>query len=111
MQVDYNSNGMSDFMCTNTVQYLQRDGVIHVVVQMRSNDSWAGYRNDRAWQDYILSMLADETGYRKGSIYWNAGSLHIYSRQFYLIDHCAKTGEISIPKKKYIELYPNSQYI
>jgi len=85
MQVDYNSNGMSDFMCTNTVQYLQRDGAVHAVVQMRSNDAIFGYKNDRAWQDYVLEMVADETGYRKGNIYWNAGSLHVYERHFNLV--------------------------
>lgn len=85
MQVDYNTNGMSDFMCTNTVQYLQREGDLHAVVQMRSNDAIFGYKNDRAWQDYILGMVADETGYHKGNIYWNAGSLHVYERHFNLV--------------------------
>lgn len=85
MQVDYNSNGMSDFMCTNTVQYLQRNGYLHAVVQMRSNDAIFGYKNDRAWQDYVLGMVADETGYPKGNIYWNAGSLHVYERHFNLV--------------------------
>lgn len=111
MQVDYNKNGRSDFMCTNAVQYLQRDGQVNAIVQMRSNDGWAGYKNDRAWQDYVLDMVANETGYQKGDIYWNAGSLHFYQQKFYLIDHCAKTGEISIPKKKYVELYPDSPFI
>lgn len=85
MQVDYNTNGMSDFMCTNAVQYLQREGDLHAIVQMRSNDAIFGYKNDRAWQDYVLGMLADEVGYRKGNIYWNASSLHVYERHFNLV--------------------------
>ena len=41
---------MSDFICTNAVQYMIRNGELQVIVQMRSNDAWAGYRNDYAWQ-------------------------------------------------------------
>jgi len=47
---DHNENGRSDFMCTNAVQYMIRDGKVHAVVQMRSNDVVFGYRNDYAWQ-------------------------------------------------------------
>lgn len=107
MQVDFERDGMSDFMCTNTVQYLIRDGQIHAVVNMRSNDCWAGYRNDYAWQKYVLDELVKTvnagTGenYVAGDIVWNVGSLHVYSRHFYLVDHYAKTGEPHILKKDY----------
>jgi thymidylate synthase len=105
MWEDYNENGRSDFMCTNAVQYLVRDGKLNVVVQMRSNDAWAGYRNDYAWQKHVLDIVANELNVKAGDIYWNAGSLHIYDRQFYLVDNYVKTGEISITKEKYDELY------
>lgn len=107
---DHNKNGRSDFMCTNTVQYLIRDSRIYAVVSMRSNDAWAGYRNDYAWQSHVLDHLIQELSargkfYSRGEIYWNAGSLHIYERQFYLVDHYIKSGELSITKEKYDELY------
>jgi len=103
---DHNKNGRSDFMCTNTVQYLVRDGLVSCIVNMRSNDAWAGYRNDYAWQFYMLSLVTNRlntrgNAYRMGNIYWNAGSLHIYERQFYLIDHYIETGETSITKEEY----------
>jgi thymidylate synthase len=85
MWEDYNRDGMSDFMCTNVVQYLIRNNKLHCVVQMRSNDAWAGYRNDRAWQDYVLLKLATMLNIEKGNIYWMVGSLHIYEPQFDLI--------------------------
>jgi thymidylate synthase len=77
---------MSDFICTNTVQYLVRDGHLHAVVQMRSNDAVFGYKGDRAWQMHVLAKLAGELGYPVGNLYWNVGSLHVYARHYYLVD-------------------------
>lgn len=110
MHYDYNWGGMSDFVCTNAVQYLIRDGFLHVVVQMRSNDAWAGYRNDRAWQAEIQGKMAQELDVIPGNIEWQVGSLHLYEKDFYLIDHYAMTGEVSIKKSAYRELYPDSKW-
>ena len=86
MWKEYDLNGRSDFICTNTVQYLIRDGKLHAVVQMRSNDSIFGYRNDRAWQMHILNRVAADLSVEPGDLYWQAGSLHVYARHYYLID-------------------------
>jgi thymidylate synthase len=94
MHYEYNIDGMSDFICTNAVQYMIRGQQLHVVVQMRSNDAWAGYRNDYAWQAHIQNCLADDLGLVPGTIFWQVGNLHLYERQFYLVEHYAKTGEI-----------------
>ena len=101
MWYEYNKLGMSDFICTNVVQYFIRNEKVHAVVQMRSNDIWAGYRNDFAWQKYVLERVSEDLNLPSGDIIWNAGSLHCYERNFYLIDHYSKTGEISITKKEY----------
>jgi thymidylate synthase len=94
MHTDWRHDGMSDFICTNAVQYFIRDGKMHCVVQMRSNDVWAGYRNDYAWQKYVLDKLVLDynnwqVGYESpilaGDITWQVGSLHLYERQFYLV--------------------------
>lgn len=86
MWQDYNKNGRSDFMCTNTVQYVIRDGALHAVVQMRSNDAVMGYKNDRAWQMHILQKLASDLNVPVGNLYWHVGSLHVYARHYYLVD-------------------------
>lgn len=83
---DYNKDGRSDFMCTNAVQYLIRDGALHAVVQMRSNDAVFGYKGDRAWQQHVLEKAATELGIPSGKLYWNVGSLHVYARHYHLID-------------------------
>ena len=85
MHMDYNANGMSDFMCTNAVQYMIRDGKLNAVVQMRSNDVVFGYKNDYAWQKFVLDKLAADLEVTPGRIIWNAGSLHIYERHFKLV--------------------------
>jgi thymidylate synthase len=85
MWTDYNKNGRSDFMCTNAVQYLIRNDRLHAVVQMRSNDVVFGYKNDYAWQRFVLNILSLNLSVEPGDIHWNAGSLHVYERHFDLI--------------------------
>mgnify|MGYP003326815272 FL=1 len=82
---DYNRDGMSDFMCTNAVQYVIRHDRLEAHVQMRSNDVVFGYKNDYAWQKYVLEMLANSLEVLPGAIYWNVGSLHVYERHFNLV--------------------------
>jgi thymidylate synthase len=92
MHEDYNKNGMSDFMCTNNVQYVIRDGQLHALVYMRSNDAIFGYKNDYAWQRYVqeslLQFIKNKSGakYGLGNIYWNVSSLHVYERHFNLVE-------------------------
>lgn len=85
MHVDFNKDGMSDFMCTNAVQYLVRDGEVHALVYMRSNDAVFGYKNDYAWQKYVLECVSNAIGIPAGNVYWNVASLHVYERHFDLI--------------------------
>jgi thymidylate synthase len=85
MHSDYNRNGMSDFMCTNNVQYLIRNGELNALVYMRSNDAVFGYKNDWAWQKHVLDSLCKELNVPAGQIYWNVSSLHVYERHFNLL--------------------------
>lgn len=107
---EYNTDGMSDFICTNSVQYLIRNGDLQCVVNMRSNDAWAGYRNDLQWQKHVQSKLASALGVGLGTITWQVGSLHVYASQYYLVDHFARTGEINISKNEYVSRNPESSF-
>tara|TARA_S200000501_G_C20644460_1_gene664667 strand:+ start:178 stop:864 length:687 start_codon:yes stop_codon:yes gene_type:complete len=98
IQHEYNIGGMSDFICTNAVSYFIRDNKLHCVVQMRSNDIWAGYRNDYAWQLWVLEKLQNDLrekyeGLETGEILWNSASLHMYERNFGLLRKYDKTGK------------------
>lgn len=101
MHKDYKYNGMSDFICTNAVQYMIRKAKLNAVVMMRSNDAIFGYLNDYQWQLYVLNKLAKDLNVEPGDIIWNVGSLHVYEQHFYLVDHFWNTGKTSIPKKEY----------
>lgn len=115
---EYNRDGMSDFICTNAVQYFLRDGYLDVVVQMRSNDAFYGYRNDLAWQRHVqalvlrdLNLLRPENDkYELGQIYWNAGSLHVYERDFYLVDWFLRKGVHHVTKAEYRSTFPDSPW-
>ena len=105
MWLDYNRNNRSDFMCTNAVQYLIRNGKLNAVVQMRSNDVFFGYRNDRAWQLYVLDELARDLKIEPGKITWQVGSLHVYEKDFWMVRYFLETGEHTCTKKQYEDYF------
>jgi thymidylate synthase len=90
--IEYNENGKNDFICTNSVTYYMRDHKLHCVVQMRSNDVVFGYKNDYAWQKYVLDKLCEDlmlhgaySDIESGNITWQVQNLHVYERHFRLV--------------------------
>ena len=89
--IEYNENEKNDFICTNAVTYYIRDNILHAVVQMRSNDVVFGYKNDYAWQRYVLNKLKDDLNsmqdnlIEEGHIIWQVQNLHVYERHFHLV--------------------------
>jgi thymidylate synthase len=87
---EFNENGKNDFICTNAVTYYLRDSQLHAVVQMRSNDVVFGYKNDYAWQRYVMQMIASDLSggnkfYSVGTLHWQVQNLHVYERHFDLV--------------------------
>lgn len=93
MQVEYNKNGMHDFMCCQYVQYfINKRGsscFLDCIANFRSNDAVFGFNNDALWMKHVQRMLADKFNEKSstvkvnpGNLYWHAGSLHIYQRHF-----------------------------
>ena len=85
MHLDAIENGRNDFMCTNAVTYFIRDNKLHSVVQMRSNDAVFGYKNDYAFQSYVMDKLCEDLEIERGDMHWQVASLHVYPRHYYLI--------------------------
>jgi thymidylate synthase len=57
---------------------------------MRSNDVVFGYKNDYAWQLYVLEQLRAELYYHglsveTGDIHWQVQNLHVYEKHFDLV--------------------------
>ena len=92
---EYNEDGKSDFICTNAVSYYIRDGILHAVVQMRSNDAVFGYKNDYAWQFHLMEKLCFDYNHKDryvngntvqpGMMMWQVQNLHVYERHFHLV--------------------------
>lgn len=57
---EFNENGKNDFICTNAQTVYIRDGKLHMVSQMRSNDVVFGYKNDYAWARYLMNKFVKE---------------------------------------------------
>lgn len=90
MHEDSVKDGMRDFMCTYSTQLLIRDGKLHHIVNMRSNDVVYGFKGDRFWQDTVLDFALARLNDTypdlvKGNLYWNSGSLHVYPKHFHLV--------------------------
>lgn len=85
MHEDAIENGRSDFMCTYAHQLMFRDGKLHYHVYMRSNDVIFGYKNDKAYADYVHKLAAKDLDVEVGTMYWNATSLHVYPHHHRLV--------------------------
>ena len=101
---EYNENGKSDFICTNAQTFYIRDGKLHMVSQMRSNDVVFGYKNDYAWAQYLMDKFVKEYNIEaadnnmntfgsspistisKGDLIWQVQNLHVYDRHFSLVE-------------------------
>ena len=89
---EYNKGGMSDFICTNAVTYYIREDMVHAVVQMRSNDVVFGYKNDYAWQQYMIKKVCNIYNELNpfddvypGMLFWQVQNLHVYEKHFHLV--------------------------
>ena len=89
---EFDKGGMSDFICTNAVTYYIREDMLHAVVQMRSNDVVFGYKNDYAWQRYMMQKVCDLYNQMNifdeietGDLIWQVQNLHVYERHFNLV--------------------------
>jgi thymidylate synthase len=89
--VEFDEGGKSDFICTNAQTFYIRDGKLHMLSQMRSNDVVFGYKNDYAWaqylMDYAIGSLAEQfdVHVEKGDLTWQVMNLHVYERHFDLV--------------------------
>lgn len=102
--VEYNENGKSDFICTNAQTFYIRDGKLHMVSQMRSNDVVFGYKNDYAWAQHLMNRFVEDWNrfcdeqnmsnfaangvaqkIEKGDLIWQVMNLHVYSRHWHLV--------------------------
>lgn len=80
--------GNKDVPCTLSLQFFIREGKLHMIVNMRSNDIILGFTNDvfqfTMLQEAMQVQLKHEMypDLELGHYFHNAGSMHIYDRHF-----------------------------
>lgn len=81
-----------DVPCTCSLQFLQRNGFLHLIVHMRSNDAYWGLPHDVFAFTLIQEMVANQLGYKLGKYKHMVGSLHIYDKFRTDVDLYLKEG-------------------
>lgn len=69
-----------DMPCTLSHQYVLRDGALHMIVTMRSNDVWKGMPYDIFAFTCLQRVVAAHLNARVGLYHHRVGSMHLYSR-------------------------------
>ena len=72
------SSGQHDVPCTCTIQFLNRDGRLEMVTNMRSNDIFKGLPHDVFCFTLLQEWIARQLGLEPGSYKHVVGSLHLY---------------------------------
>ncbi len=76
-----------DNPCTLALQFLIRNDKLHCITTMRSNDLYFGFTYDIAFFTFVqemvlVSLLNEYPTLQMGTYTHNAGSLHLYERNF-----------------------------
>lgn len=79
---DADNSPTKDVPCTVYLQFLLRDGQLHMSVHMRSNDIWMGVPYDMFSFCFLQMKMAMELGVEVGAYTHYAGSLHMYARDY-----------------------------
>lgn len=79
---DAASRKYNDLPCTLTLQFLIRDGGLHLITTMRSNDLWLGFPYDAFAFTTLQRLLATYLKLRPGIYTHQVGSIHVYERDF-----------------------------
>lgn len=75
-------NPTKDMNCTIALQFMLREGKLHLTVTMRSNDLWMGFPNDVFQFTAMQILMAMQLGVEVGTYTHHAGSLHLYERDY-----------------------------
>jgi thymidylate synthase len=72
-----------DVPCNNWLQFIHRDGVLHLNVTVRANDVIWGFTGINVFEWSVLhELLAATLGWRVGRLTWFVGTLHVYERHY-----------------------------
>lgn len=90
--------------CTTTLQFLSREGRLHLSVTMRSNDAYFGLPHDVFCFTMIQEMVARTLRLELGDYYHYVGSMHLYETH---IEKAAKYNEEGHQRTIEMPVMPN----
>ena len=79
-----------DIPCTVGLHFIARAGKLNCFSWMRSNDAYLGLPYDVFNFSQLTNCLAGMLGLQRGTLYYNADSLHLYQDQFSLARQVAQ---------------------
>lgn len=79
-----------DFPCTIALQFFIRNNQLDMIVMMRSNDLFYGFRNDIYCFSQLQKQMAEELNVELGQYIHFASSLHLYEGQFAAVNDLLK---------------------
>lgn len=90
MWMDFDKNGMSDFICCLNNAFLIRNNKLISIVNFRSQDLVYGFLNDFYFKCYVYNLLYNDLkkiypDLEIGYINWHSNSLHVYEKHFTLL--------------------------
>tara|TARA_R100000655_G_scaffold34941_1_gene67881 strand:- start:486 stop:1202 length:717 start_codon:yes stop_codon:yes gene_type:complete len=84
-----------DIPCTLSLQFIVRNSKLHCIANMRSSDVFLGLPYDIFVFSMISTNIANHLGLELGYLTWQAGSAHIYDRDFNKAIKCIESKELT----------------
>jgi thymidylate synthase len=94
-----------DVPCTCNLQFFIRDGLLNLIVTMRSNDAFKGLSHDIFAFTMLQEILSRDLGIGLGTYKHMVGSLHIYNSDLQKVEEYLKEG---IQSTKEMPIMPDS---
>jgi thymidylate synthase len=85
-----NNQPTKDEVCTLNLQFMIRDGKLDMYTTMRSNDIVWGFTYDVFSFTTFQELMANELGVPVGEYYHTANSMHVYEKDFGLLEEVLK---------------------
>ena len=82
-----------DEPCTLSLQFLHREGLLHLIATMRSSDIWLGLPYDCFTFMQLQNVMAAQVGARRGWFSIHLGSSHLYETDREKAQHIIDTHE------------------
>jgi len=89
--------GLHDYPCTTSMQFILRDGRLHMQVHMRSNDFWLGLPYDVFMFTQLQLTLCNVLNLEPGCYRHSAASLHIYEKHLDKVDELTDPTAAGLP--------------